>query len=68
MILAVIITELKLSNIQLQILFANLMECADNAPFNHRPKAINGAGMDSPANIFAKFEFSLMNMAFARGS
>lgn len=36
----------------MEILFAYLMECADNATLKHGPKTINGAGMNCATNIF----------------
>lgn len=37
----------------MQVLFANLMKSANDATLNHRPKAVDGIGMNRPTDIFA---------------
>src|SRR5579863_3504026 len=51
-ILAVIIAELELRNIERQILFADLMERADHAALNQRPEALNRVGVNCADNVF----------------
>jgi hypothetical protein len=48
---AVIIAELKLRDIQRQILGTDLMECANNATFEDRPKAFNRVGVNSADHV-----------------
>ena len=40
-ILTVVIAELKLGNMQRKLLFADVVECADNAAFEDRPETLN---------------------------
>ena len=50
-VFAVIITELKLSNVERHIFLADLVECANNTALHDGPEALNRVGMDSTDNI-----------------
>jgi hypothetical protein len=50
-VLAVVVTELELSDVQRQILAADLMERADHAALHQRPEAFNGLGVDRTDNV-----------------
>jgi hypothetical protein len=50
-IVAVIVSELKFSDVQRHIFFADLMERADNAAFEDRPKTLNRVGMHRANNV-----------------
>ena len=51
-VLAIIIAELKLGNIEREVLAANFVIGADNTTLHQTPKAFNGVGVDSAANVF----------------
>ena len=42
---AIIIPELELCNVKMQVSFANIIECADDAAFEDAPEALNCLGM-----------------------
>src|SRR6266436_6893678 len=52
-VLAIIVAELELGNIQRKVLFADLVEGADAAALNQRPKTFNRVGMDRADNVVA---------------
>ncbi len=52
-IMPIVIPELKLRNIERQILFADFVECPDTSALNQRPKALDRIGVDRADNIFA---------------
>jgi hypothetical protein len=52
-ILPVIISELKLGDIERHIFAAHFVECADHAALEDRPKAFNRVGMDCADNVLA---------------
>ncbi len=52
-IVPVIITQLELGNIQMQVLFADLVESADAAAFDQRPEALDRVGLNGTNNKFA---------------
>jgi hypothetical protein len=51
-VVAVIISELKLRDVQRHVLGADLVECADHAAFEDRPEAFNRVGVDRADNVF----------------
>src|ERR1041384_842528 len=53
-ILAVIVAELELRNIQRQILLANLVESTNHAALNQRPEAFDCVGVDRADNVFTR--------------
>ena len=57
---AIVIAKLEFSNVQRQILVANLMECCDDAALNQRPKAFSRICMNCTKDIFA---FAMVNNA-----
>jgi hypothetical protein len=50
-IFAVIISELKLSDVQRHVFGADFVECADYAAFEDRPEAFNRVGVDRADNV-----------------
>ena len=52
-VLAVIVSELKLSDVQMQIFFANLMISSNNATFQNRPEALNRIGVNCSNDMLA---------------
>jgi hypothetical protein len=50
LVLTVVVPELKLGNIQRQILAADLVERADHAALYQRPEAFNGLSADRADN------------------
>ena len=52
---AVVVTELKLGDVQRQIFFADLVKRADNAAFENRPEAFNRVGVNCANNVLAHF-------------
>src|SRR5258708_36889601 len=50
-VLAVIVPELKLRNVQRQILLTNLVELADHAGLEDRPEAFNRVRVDGPNKV-----------------
>ena len=50
---AVIIAELKLGNIERQILFADFVDSAHNAAFQDRAEALNRIGVDRANYVLA---------------
>src|SRR6185437_7926267 len=51
-IVAVVIFELTLRDVERQIFFRNLMIAADNRPLEDRPEALNCLRMDSADNVW----------------
>lgn len=51
LVMPVIVAELELGNIQVQVLFADLVEGADAAAFDQRPEAFDGLSVDRPNNV-----------------
>lgn len=49
---AMIIAELKLVDVEMQILLADFVERADDPAFHDGPKAFDGIGMNSTTDIF----------------
>ena len=49
----VVISKFKLVDVQMQILFAHLMERAHDATLDDRPEAFDGVGVNGSADIFA---------------
>jgi hypothetical protein len=49
---AIIIPELELRNVKMQILFADIVEGADDSTFDERPKALNRIGVNGTNNAF----------------
>lgn len=47
-----IVAELELSDIEMEILFADLVEGADAAAFDQRPEALNRVCVDRTNNVF----------------
>ena len=52
LILAMVMAERKLSQIERQILAAHLMKVADHTALEQRPERFNRIGMDVPAHVF----------------
>src|SRR6185437_10082276 len=52
-VLPIVIAEFKFSDVQRQILLADLMECADDAALDDRPEAFNRVGVDCTNDVFA---------------
>jgi hypothetical protein len=52
-VVAVVVAELELGDVERQVFFADLVIGADNATFNQRPKALDCLGVHSANNIFA---------------
>jgi len=50
-VLPIVVTELKLGNVKRHVLGADLVECADNAALNQRPKAIDCLSMNRTDNV-----------------
>src|SRR5438128_2476531 len=50
-VMAMIVAELEFCDVQRQVLFADVVERADNAALNQRPEAFNGLGMDGADNV-----------------
>jgi hypothetical protein len=50
-VISIVIPELKFRNIQVKVLFANLMEGPDNASLQNRPEAFDGLSMDCAVNV-----------------
>src|SRR5207253_2606139 len=50
---SVIIPELKFSDVQMHVLAAHLMECADNAALEDRPETLNRLSVDRANYILA---------------
>jgi hypothetical protein len=48
----VIVAELELGDIEVQVLFAELVETSHDAALNQRPKALNGLGVNCADNVF----------------
>jgi hypothetical protein len=51
-ILSVVVAELKFGNIERHVLAADLVECADNAALEDRPKAFNRVRVNRTDNVF----------------
>ena len=47
----IIVPELELRNVKMQILFADVVECANDTALEDRPKAFNRLGVNCPNNI-----------------
>ena len=52
-VLPIVISELKLRNVQRQILIADFVERADNAALKDRPETFNRVGMNRTNNVLA---------------
>jgi len=52
-VLSVVVAELKLRDVQRQVLGADLVEGADHAALEDRPEALDGVGVDRADDIFA---------------
>src|SRR5437016_7511175 len=52
-VVSVIIPELKFSDVQMHVLAAHLMECADNAALEDRPETLNRLSVDRANYILA---------------
>jgi hypothetical protein len=52
-VLPIVISELKLGNVQRQILIADFVERADNAALKDRPETFNRVGMNRTNNVLA---------------
>src|SRR3954462_7699117 len=50
-VLAVVVLELRLSDVQRQILFADVVERADDRPLEDRPEALDGLSVDGADDI-----------------
>ena len=53
LVIAVVITPFKFSDVQRQVLAADFVEAAHNAAFQERPETINRLSMDCAVNILA---------------
>jgi hypothetical protein len=51
----VVISELKLSNIQMQVFLADLMVSANDAALQDRPEALNGVGVHCANDMLADY-------------
>jgi hypothetical protein len=51
LIMPIIIAELELSNIEMQVLFADLVEVSHDAAFDQRPEAFDGLSVDGAYNV-----------------
>ncbi len=49
---ALVIAELELVDVEMQVLLADFVECADDSTFHDGPKAFYGVGMNRSADIF----------------
>jgi hypothetical protein len=47
-IVPIIVAELKLGNIEVKVLFADLVEVSHDAAFDQRPEAFDGLSVDAP--------------------
>jgi hypothetical protein len=52
-VLAIVVAELELRNIQRQVFLADLVERADTAPFEDRPEAFNRVRVNCTNDVFA---------------
>lgn len=50
----IVVSELKLGNVQRHVFGANFVECADNAALNQRPKTLNRVGVNRADDIFLR--------------
>ena len=48
---AIIIPELELCNVKMQVLFANIVECADDTALEDAPKAFNGLSVNGTDDV-----------------
>jgi hypothetical protein len=48
---AIIIAKLELCNVEMQILFADVVESSDNPALDERPETLNRVGMHGANNI-----------------
>src|ERR1700722_11759284 len=53
LVMPVIVTELELSDVQMQVLFADLVESANAAALDERPETFNRIGVNGTNNIFS---------------
>jgi hypothetical protein len=53
-VLPVVIPELKLGDVQMQILFADLVESPDDPALQDRPEAFNGLSVDCAVNVLVR--------------
>ena len=51
-IFALVVSELKLVNVQMQVLLADFVEGSDNSTLHDRPKTFDRVGMNGAADIF----------------
>jgi hypothetical protein len=61
-VVPVVIAEFKLSDVQMQVLFADLMKGADHATLDQRPEALDRVGMDRADNTLSDvFPFTVID-------
>jgi hypothetical protein len=53
-VFAVVVPELKLSDVQMQIFFADLVVRANDATLQDRPEAFDGLSVDCTDNVFMR--------------
>jgi len=53
-IFAIVVSELKLSHVQMQILFADLVKRADDTALQDRPKTLDGLRMNRAVNVLVR--------------
>src|SRR5436853_871786 len=66
-VVAIVVTELEFRDVQRQVLFADLVERADDAALQQRPEAVNGLRVHHAVNVFAaRVVHDLMREALAQ--
>src|SRR5712691_10417305 len=53
-VIAIVVAELELGDVQRQILRADLVECSDDAALEDRPEAFNRVGVDRANDVLAQ--------------
>jgi 5-methyltetrahydrofolate--homocysteine methyltransferase len=53
-ILSIVVSKLKLGNVQMKIFLGNLVISTDNAALQDRPEALNGLGTDCANNVLTR--------------
>lgn len=72
-VFSIVISELKFSDVQMQILFANFVECADDPALQDRPEAFDGLRMNCAVNVLVRpvvndaMRVSLLSKALVSG-
>jgi hypothetical protein len=64
-VLAVVVAELELGNVQRQILFAHVVECADDPALQDAPETFNGLSVNRANNVLVDRVINVLMRIFA---